>query len=306
MNPKYPIYIPSKGRAKQRITQRALQEIGVPYTVIVEEQELEEYQKYEDYGKIIVLPQKYKEEYDTCDEFGLTKPTGSGPARNFAWDHSDSLGVKYHWLMDDNCQHFFRLNKNLKLRLGDGTMIKVMEDFVQRYKNVPISGMNYHGLCKSVDPVPPFVLNSRVYSFLLIRNDCKFRWRCRYNEDTDLCLRILKDGDCIIQFNALLAEKIMTQRVKGGNTDTVYKDGTKEKSQMIADLHPDVAEVVWKFNRWHHQVNYNEFKKKNKLIFKDDYVKKTGVNEYGMRLVYAEDTNEKENLWKLIKENQDM
>ena len=37
-------------------------------------------------------------------------------------------------------------------------------------------------------------------------------------------------------------------------------EGTKPKSQMIADLHPDVAKVVWRFNRWHHHVNYRQFK----------------------------------------------
>lgn len=302
MNPEYPIYIPSKGRAKQRITQRALDEIGVPYTVIVEADELEEYKKYDPNGKFEVLPYRYKEEYDTCDDIGLNKSTGPGPARNFAWDLSVQQGFKYHWVMDDNCQHFFRLNRNLKLRLGDGTMFKVMEDFVQRYSNVPLSGINYHGLCKSVDPVPPFVLNSRVYSFLLIRNDCKYRWRGRYNEDTDISLRVLKDGDCIIQFNALLAEKIMTQRVSGGNTKEFYADeGTKAKSEMLAKLHPDVAKVVWKFNRWHHEVNYNEFKKNNKLKFRNDYVKKKGINEYGMRLIeHVLEDSDKNNMWKLI------
>lgn len=286
MNPTYPIYIVSKGRWKQRITQRALQEIKVPYTVIVEKEELPQYWEHDNYGKFEVLPDHYKTDYDTCDDLGLTKSTGAGPARNFAWDLSISKGYDYHWVMDDNCQHFFRLNRNAKLRLGDGTMFRCIEDFVKRYKNVPLAGLNYHGLCKSVDAVPPFVANTRIYSFLFIRNNCTHKWRGRYNEDTDLSLRVLKSGDCTLQFNALLAEKIMTQRVKGGNTKEFYDDeGTKAKSQMLVDLHPDVAKVVWKFNRWHHQVNYNEFKKNNELLFRDDYVQKQGVNEHGMKLV---------------------
>jgi len=28
----------------------------------------------------------------------------------------------------------------------------------------------------------------------LIRNDIPYRWRAKYNEDTDLSLRVLKDG----------------------------------------------------------------------------------------------------------------
>lgn len=32
-------------------------------------------------------------------------------------------------------------------------------------------------------------------------------------------------------------------------------------------MHPDVAKAVWKFGRWHHEVNYDKFKA-NKLRFK--------------------------------------
>ena len=89
--------------------------------------------------------------------------------------------------------------------------------------------------------MPPFVVNTRIYSCLLIENSAPYRWRGRYNEDTDLSLRVLKDGLCTIQFNAFLCGKVTTQRMKGGNTKEFYSDeGTLPKSQMIADLHPDV------------------------------------------------------------------
>jgi len=120
------------------------------------------------------------------------------------------------------------------------------------------------------------VKNTRIYSTLLISNDCKHRWRLRYNEDTDICLRVLKDGDCTIQFNAFLQGKAATQTVKGGNTSEFYHvegnldknkwrdgqlnaTGTINKSQMLVDAHPDVAKVVWRYDRWHHQVDYRVF-----------------------------------------------
>jgi hypothetical protein len=52
---------------------------------------------------------------------------------------------------------------------------------------------------------------------------------------------------------------------------------------MLADMHPDVAEVVWKFNRWHHRVDYRKFKA-NKLIRKEGLVVTDRINEYGMML----------------------
>ena len=120
---------------------------------------------------------------------------------------------------------------------------------------------------------------------LLIKNDLPIRWRGRYNEDTDLSLRVLKAGLCTVQFNAFLQEKATTQTLKGGNTDEFYaKEGTLPKSQMIAELHPDVAKVVWRFNRWHHHVDYRAFKK-NKLQRLQNICVPNQINNFGMKLV---------------------
>jgi hypothetical protein len=120
---------------------------------------------------------------------------------------------------------------------------------------------------------------------LLIRNDIPYRWRGRYNEDTDLSLRVLKDGFCTVQFNAFIQEKAQTQTLKGGNTEEFYaKEGTLPKSKMLEDMHPDVAKVVWKFNRWHHHVDYRAFKK-NRLIKKESLVIPNAINNYGMKLI---------------------
>jgi hypothetical protein len=68
----------------------------------------------------------------------------------------------------------------------------------------------------------------------------------------------------------------------GGNTAEFYAaEGTLPKSKMQVALHPDVSKLVWKFGRWHHQVDYAVFKR-NKLIRKAD-VQASGVDNYGMR-----------------------
>ena len=64
MNPEYPIYIVSKGRWKSRLTSRALEYMKVPYHIIVEEAEYEEYAKVIDKDKILITPEKYNTEYD--------------------------------------------------------------------------------------------------------------------------------------------------------------------------------------------------------------------------------------------------
>ena len=285
MLPRYPIYIVSKGRWKNRLTSKALNVMGIPYKIVVEQDQLPMYQAEVGADRCLVLPQRYLDEYDTCDDLGDSKSKGPGAARNFVWDHATELGSKRHWVMDDNLDAFHRLNRNIKRESDTPAIFAAMEDFVDRYENVPVAGPNYYSFVKSSDGVPAFVTNTRIYSCLLIQNDAPYRWRGRYNEDTDLSLRVLKDGLCTIQFNAFLQGKVTTQRMKGGNTDEFYAlEGTKAKSQMLADLHPDVAKVVWRFNRWHHHVDYKPFHK-NRLIKRKDVVVSEKVNNYGMELV---------------------
>jgi len=285
MNPKYPVYIVSKGRWESRLTSKALDRINVPYYIVVEAHERDEYASVIDPAKVLVLPPEFLREYDTCDDVGEARGKGPGAARNFCWDHAVSLGHSRHWVMDDNIASFNRLNRNLMCKVASGTIFRVAEDFVDRFTNCVIAGFNYDFFAKAKEPIPPFVLNTRIYSCLLIDNSLPMRWRGRYNEDTDLSLRALKAGLCTVQFNAFLQEKSTTQMMKGGNTDEFYaKEGTLPKSEMLAMLHPDVAKVVWRFNRWHHHVDYKPFKK-NKLIKSEDLVIPEGVNNYGMELV---------------------
>jgi hypothetical protein len=284
MLPNYPVYIVSKGRSENGLTTRALREMNVPHYIVVEEQEYEFYKDGRNFGELLILPNKYKQDYELCDNYGFTKSTGPGAARNFCIDHSAQNGFKRHWVMDDNIDAFHYLNRNEKFEVRTGATLRASEDFVDRYKNVPVAGLNYYSFCKKTDKVPPYILNTRIYSCLLIENAAGYKWRARYNEDTDLSLRVLKDGNCTIQFNAFLCGKITTQRMRGGNTDDFYdNEGTLPKSEMLEKLHPDVAKVVYKFNRWHHHVDYSAFKK-NRLIKIIDTDNMPKINNYGLTL----------------------
>lgn len=284
MNPEYPVYIISKGRWESRLTSKSLEKIGVPYSIIVEGSEYDRYASVIDPAKILVLPTHYQDSYNTCDDLGRTMSVGSGPARNFAWDHAEVNGAAKHWLLDDNIRCFRRFNRNEKIPVASGTIFKAAEDFISRYQNVPLAGFNYYFFCKKTEAIAPFYLNTRIYSCLLIDNGGKHRWRCRYNEDTDLSLRILKDGNCTILFNAFLADKVATQTMTGGNTEELYGNGTLDKSAMLVNLHPDCTKLVWRFDRWHHHVDYKPFRS-NALIKRDGLDVPDVINNYGMRLV---------------------
>jgi hypothetical protein len=277
MNPRYPVYIPSKGRWVSRLTMKTLDGMGVPYTVVVEPQELDDYASVIDQSKLLSLP---------FSNLGQ----GSIPARNFIWEHAIQCGFKRHWILDDNIGGFNRMNRNRQHGVATGTIFRCAEDFVDRYENVAIAGFQYDFFLKSKWPWPAFIVNTRIYSCILIDNSIPFRWRGRYNEDTDLSLRVLKSGMATVLFYAFTQEKSTTMTMKGGNTDELYvDDGRLKMAQSLVEQHPDCARISQKWGRFQHHVDYSRFKN-NQLRLKEGSFFSDSINNYGMVLTEKQKT----------------
>ena len=143
--PRYPIYVISKGRWESRLTIKSLEQIGIPYHVVIEPQEYEQYAAVINPANILTLP---------FSNLGQ----GSIPARNWVWEHSISIGAIRHWILDDNIRGFHRLNHNRKFVVHTGATFYACEHFVDRYENVGLAGMNYHflGANQRVENAPAF------------------------------------------------------------------------------------------------------------------------------------------------------
>lgn len=272
VNPMYPVYVISKGRADSRLTVRSLDAMGVPYHVVIEPQEYDQYARVIDPKRLLTLP---------FSNLGQ----GSIPARNWVWEHAKATGARRHWILDDNINGFFRLYANLKTPVLTGATFRAIEDFADRYENVALAGMNYFMFAsRKSASIAPLTLNTRIYSCILIDNALDERWRGRYNEDTDLSLRVLKRGLCTALFNAFLCGKSPTMVMKGGNTDELYVgDGRLKMAESLVEQHPDVTKVVWKWGRHQHEVDYSGFRR-NALKLRLGAIVPGEENEYGMEL----------------------
>ena len=303
------MFIVTKGRAQYGpLTALALRKIGVPFYLMVEPKEYDKYRVLCDWAEdVFVLPE---------GDHGQ----GPGRSRNACWDVAKNvLKSKRHWVLDDNIRAFYRLHENTRIRVGDGTIFRATEDFVDRYGNIPLAGLGYKFFHPASETQFPFKVNTRIYSCLLIDNNCPYRWRGRYNEDTILSLDILKnvsnnkthkelnarnaDGSfktsrreryATVEFVAFLQDKLRNQTQKGGNTAEFYKsEGTAAKSAMLVDIHPDVSEFADMFQREHHKVEYKVFRnnwlvrteKYKAELRKRNWKPKNEKNPYGMKLI---------------------
>ena len=69
MNPKYPVYVISKGRWESRLTSKALERMKVPYHIVVEPQEFDNYASVIDKQKILTL--QFRKRINTCKKLGM-------------------------------------------------------------------------------------------------------------------------------------------------------------------------------------------------------------------------------------------
>ena len=279
---RYPICLPSKGRADHQTTGTILDQMGVSYKFFVEQQEYDIYCERLGEDKVVSMP---------FSNLGQ----GSIPARNYIWEYCKERGAKRHWTVDDNIKRFSRCHNNRRLAVRSGGMFRAMEDFVDRYENIVMAGPHNQGFVPDRDPnMTPYLMNSRIYSCILLDTNLQHRWRGRYNEDTDLSLRLLKEGHATCLFRSLLMDKAPTNygngkntgATPGGNTDNVYQtdDHRRAFADSLKEQHPDVVEVVWKFNRWHHKVDYSPFAKNDPMV-RGDITPIEESDNYGMEIV---------------------
>ncbi len=254
---KYPIYVISKGRFDLKAhTGRFLIEDKLEFKIVVEPQEYDSYEKRFGKEKILVLPFR-------------NLGQGSIPARNWCWEHSKQLGFKKHWILDDNINGIVKWKKGKRIKCNSQEAFSTVENFIDKFSNVAIGGLNYRFFAGP--GTKPYFVNHHVYSCMLILNELDFRWRGRYNEDTDLCLQALTSNWCTINVNAFLTNKAATLTCKGGNTDELYKGNGRLKMARSLEFEwqkkfPGLVKTVWKFNRPQHTVNWKMFKTRLKKI----------------------------------------
>lgn len=283
INPRYPIYVISKGRYEKRLTVDTLTEMNCPYKIVIEPQEYEQYAKHIPKENILVLPDEY-----------LNKNQGGIPARNFCWEHSKQNGYRKHWILDDNIKGFYRWNYNVKLPVKSGVVFKVIEDYVKRFSNIGMAAMAYNFDIPAIHIERSMIVNNtKNYSCILINNNLmdKYvgRWEGKYNEDVDITIRTLKAGYCTVLLNNFLCGKQATG-MKGGN-NTIYEgcshEGFLKKFQELQDKHPDCVKMMIKHKdkRPHHTVNYKSIAKVEPKLREKYITYKEKPNNYNMVLL---------------------
>lgn len=273
MQPIYPVYIPSKGRAARFLTARTFDKFNVHYRVVVEPSQVEAYAAWQD--RLLVLPENGK---------GLVY------ARNWIKDHATAEGHARHWQFDDDIYGFCRIFKGNKVPMAANLALGIAEGFVDRYENVGLASFNsqffipcQYGVTQTPQ-TPPFYLNARCYTCFLVLNELPFRWRRRYNEDTDMTLQVLAGNWCTILFNAFSIKTPETMDMTGGQTDIYVADGRLRMARQLESMWPGTVEVIRRHGRPQHHIKHDWQRFDVPLKKKAGLAIDPAPNEFGMKI----------------------
>lgn len=242
------IYIPSKGRSVKNYTAEILTKHGIPFTIVVEPQEVATYSLTFGTDRVLSLDQNDQ---------------GISYARSFIKAHSKSLGEEFHWQLDDDIKRFTIRKNNKNLMLLPAHCLSVIENFTFKYSNVAAACATHcaYAFTKKTH----LALNRMTYLCLLVKNDNDISWRKDTNEDLDYSLQLLESGQCTIAFNSICFDTPCTTKMKGGNMLNLFVgDGRKKIYENTVKLWPNRF-IVKELN------NYRGWALKHIRRFYDDY-----------------------------------
>jgi hypothetical protein len=279
--PRYPVYIPSKSRYDTALTMDFLEADGVPFTIVVEPPDEPLYRaRFDTYQHVSILVTPFQ-----------NLGQGAVPVRNFIRDHATAAGHAFHWQLDDNMRQVRRRALGgRRIRCDSTIALRVAEDFTDRYENIALTGIDYCMFLPAGQILRPFNTNVRIYSCWLFRNDLPYRWRGRYNDDTDMTLQVLSGGWCTVLIHAFCVEKLQTMQLSGGMTNTYTGDGRLKMARSLERVWPGVVETRRRFQRPQHAVKdcWKRFDTPLKLKPGIDLSALPRIDEYGMKLTEHE------------------
>lgn len=229
-----PIYIPSKGRAEICLTPSTLQADGIPFKLVVEEQESDTYRNRFGSDSVLVLPES---------------SMGIAYSRRWIKEHSKANGETHHWQIDDDVRSFQEKTGGRKEKCSAKIVLGNIEEWALAHSNVAIAGpLQTTWEWDGAKPKAEFRLNRPPVSCVLLSNAPKPTWRDGIFQDMDYAMQVLTDGWCTACFTYLLMDLLPFMKQPGGQTPLYKTDGKrKAAAEVIAQRWPGMFKVGERF-----------------------------------------------------------
>jgi hypothetical protein len=250
----FPIYIPSKGRY-ECITAKQLIKMNIPFKIVIEPQDLDDYQKK--WKDLLILNR---------NDMGISY------VRQAIINYAKSNHQKWIWIIDDDITEWWYRAGNDGCIKTNISCLKEVETNILNHPEKDIIGQVglYHCVwaCKKNCSIPFISENVgivQVVAFNLPNINIKYDSDLNGMEDQDLTLRLLKSGIKTLRYNHFSFKTFNKGSNKGGLYTFYQNNPVSETVKKFYKKHfnENIKIVSWKIKNekiiinWKKSFNFN-------------------------------------------------
>ena len=282
----YPLCILSFNRADENgKTHKLLTKLGLNHYLFIEPSQKKMYENWmvHHYCKLIIYPENFS-----------MMSMGGTPGRNYILDWAQQQGYDRVWMLDDNIKEYRRLQFGTKNIIQSSEIFTHIERYIKRFNNIGGVAHNFAPFIVEGDKRPCIIENCKIYSSMCLLTNPDIRFRYKYNEDVLISMEYIEKGYTTLCFNSVLYSKNTSGLDQGGNTTSIYKNGSgykdkfeylqcivkiliiENKLTLCQDKTCDDLvrrDTTMKSKDYHHKVQYECLQNyhKNKIVKKENY-----------------------------------
>lgn len=225
-----PIYVPSKGRAGTSNTIKHLLAEGIPFTVFLEPQDVENYREaYGTEGYAIAILEK--------NDMGLVY------SRNAILDYAQWRGDQWIWMLDDDINMMGTVIEGKVVKRPWHIIMMQAQEVQDRFSNLALMGLEYQQFAWSQKK--PYTFNSYADTAVALHAQRlkSFRYRTEFKHDRDMVLQLITMGYLTLRTSWFCFGSPKNGSNKGGLYDK-YKAGKEAAaSAEMVKLWPGVCKL---------------------------------------------------------------
>lgn len=242
----YPIYIPSRHRFDKPITTKVFDDDNIPYRILVEPHDYDNYRARYDDDQLIRLPK---------DNQGIAY------VRNYALEHARDTGHDYFWMFDDDIRSFQIRQDGKAIKTNPRPLLKLIENITNDYENIGGSCIAHSAFIFGQDGKAPVVYNSQIYCAELITTQAKARFRKGVADDIDFSMQLLHEGWVTLVYKRIGFTSATSGTISGGLVDSEYKeDGRLALFQQLQAYWPGAFNIGYHKDGRPHVISRNYYR----------------------------------------------
>jgi hypothetical protein len=239
---KYPIFIPTKGRADCAALPRLLCQSGISYTLVVEPQDEVDYRRSFPGVDLLILG---------GNDRGIVF------SRQSILDHARRGGYKWYWQIDDNIRGFHEVKAGRCVHALPETALLETERAVCFHQKIALVALQYQQFAWSSRK--QYDWNRRAYCCVLTRTDTGINYRDGMDgkEDVDFMLQHFRAGWMSVTMNHwAMGKPTMGENRKGGLVELYRAGRDGDAARKLVALWPRWCSLVQKGDRLDAEINW--------------------------------------------------